>query len=464
MMEYLALHPGIHFTKRSVPTAMSNWKICQNARMRALLCDPLMAVSSRIYPAVKHGNSSKQHKEIHRFDRSSYARANKYIELLDEWANSPVLPADEIQSPVVIHYTPQYLYAPSVPFDLKQMYSGIRAGADDSRPLKFVLMLRSPVSRALSSYWFKNSHLFDTQDKDRGMCACSSGSLLSYPVPCRLPGGVPVQRSAAGTEIQVGGCYFTVLIDVCYRSRVYSCRDHLEGCLGGLLNLTHSEGVLEEWRKYQELSSGEFYDVLKRCYNNPGRTSAVPAAWSGPRSLFRSRELGQHHLGKGIYYDQLMRWFHCFPPRRDTAPSGMGAAHPPQDSVGAGHVYCLLYYEDFLAAPVQQYARLLECLGVDVLSEVSARVIAGLRRTHSGIHALKAPNKYTRNVFPVWDKSNPIDEPHGSTRFRNKSFNWMDYGLAGLDDRELRVAVDTLADYYKPYNDKLDVLLEAVFG
>lgn len=47
-----------------------------------------------------------------------------------------------------MHYTPHYLYAPTVPFDVASFYP-------HAPTLRFLAMLREPVSRAVSSYWFK---------------------------------------------------------------------------------------------------------------------------------------------------------------------------------------------------------------------------------------------------------------------------------------------------------------------
>ena len=190
MIEYLSLHPDIFFVKRSVPPDIRKWDLCRlhdnelandpplsifqyvfkriSNGVNSLLCTLMLAVSSYIYPAQKHGNSSKSHREIHRLDRHSYEYTNTYVELLDEWVHSPVIPVEALSNPRVIHYTPHYLYAPSVPFDLKKLYSTIKPGEGNSGALTFIIMLRNPISRALSSYWFKNSYLFDIENRDSG--------------------------------------------------------------------------------------------------------------------------------------------------------------------------------------------------------------------------------------------------------------------------------------------------------
>ena len=100
-----------------------------------------------------------KHREIHRFDRNTFGLALTSLELGDEWASSPIVTSPDIS---VVHYTPHYLYAPTVPYEVKRFYT-------HEASLKFVVMLREPVKRAWSSYWFHNSHLI--QDKDRGMQA-----------------------------------------------------------------------------------------------------------------------------------------------------------------------------------------------------------------------------------------------------------------------------------------------------
>ena len=95
------------------------------------------------------------HREVHRFDRYNYRYSIKKIELLDEWGSTPLVTDS---SAIVIHYTPHYLYAPTVPFELKEFYPSYEK-------LKFIVMLRNPVDRALSSYWFQNSKLFNQRDK-----------------------------------------------------------------------------------------------------------------------------------------------------------------------------------------------------------------------------------------------------------------------------------------------------------
>ena len=62
---------------------------------------------------VAHGH----HREVHRFDRDTYQYAINWIERLDAWASSPIVPRNQVpctnnvpQSSIhVVHYTPHYL-------------------------------------------------------------------------------------------------------------------------------------------------------------------------------------------------------------------------------------------------------------------------------------------------------------------------------------------------------------------
>ena len=95
-----------------------------------------------------------KHKEVHRFDRNTYGFSIKALDLADEWTSSPLVASENT---TVIHYTPHYLYAPTVPYEMKRFYPHADA-------LKFIVILRDPIARAWSSYWFHNSHLLKGVD------------------------------------------------------------------------------------------------------------------------------------------------------------------------------------------------------------------------------------------------------------------------------------------------------------
>lgn len=81
------------------------------------------------------------------------------VELADEWASSPIIPVKGGSSMSIIHYTPHYLYAPTVPFELPELFRGY------IEETKFIVALRDPIQRSESSYWFKNSRIFKGVDQ-----------------------------------------------------------------------------------------------------------------------------------------------------------------------------------------------------------------------------------------------------------------------------------------------------------
>lgn len=94
--------------------------------------------------------------EVHRFDRNTYGYSIQSLERASEFASSPYV--TNVNDPL-IHYTPHYLYSPSTPFEAREFFQ------DAAKDVKLIVILRNPVKRAISSYWFKNSHLFHDHDQ-----------------------------------------------------------------------------------------------------------------------------------------------------------------------------------------------------------------------------------------------------------------------------------------------------------
>lgn len=116
-----------------------------------------------VYFSFREETSQKDNSEQHRFDRASYPYSNKEVELAHEWASRPLVTDPNA---VVIHYTPQYLYSPNVPYEIRDFIKLVLKKASvRNYDVKFVMLLRDPVDRAMSSYWFKNSHMFHNEDK-----------------------------------------------------------------------------------------------------------------------------------------------------------------------------------------------------------------------------------------------------------------------------------------------------------
>lgn len=214
MVDYLSQHPSIRFVSRRI-------------------------------------HKKDHHREVHRFDRNSFGYAMKTIDLLDEWASSPLL--DNVNT-TLVHYTPHYLYAPTVPYDVKKFYP-------HSSELKFIVMLRDPVERALSSYWFQNSHLLNDADK---------GSIEEF-------------ISLSSAEIN--------------DRRLY------EQCMRISLSVPSSSGLIEYMSLLTNHSvashdkgNSQLYQALVKCFG----------------SDLRSKTLGHRHIDKGIYVDQVLRWLDNF--------------------------------------------------------------------------------------------------------------------------------------------------------
>mmetsp|Transcript_8985 Transcript_8985/g.30655 ORF Transcript_8985/g.30655 Transcript_8985/m.30655 type:complete len:382 (+) Transcript_8985:2-1147(+) len=256
--------------------------------------------------------------EVHRFDRPSYAYAIHAVDLADEWASAPVLPN---RSQPVIHYTPQYLYAPTVPFEMRSFYP-------HPERLKFIVMVRDPVMRAQSSYWFKNSHLFDSRRKDRG-------SVLDF-------------TSHIYESIRE-------------RKEYEACRD-------------------------RNRDLGELHK-LQVCFG----------------SKLRSPELGWRHVDKGVYVDQLERWFLNYPREN----------------------FLVKTLEEFHEAPAEHFRDVCDFLGVGTVGpgafNSSEQVLQMLTKSF-----LKSPN---RSKQPLPDK-----------------------------------VLQDLRDFYRPYNERLERLLGRRLG
>jgi len=202
--EYLARQHGVHFVRR------------------------------RIHPTDRH-------REVHRFDRNTYHRSIRALELLEEWASSPVVrSADE----AVIHYTPHYLYAPTVPFDLRDLFPPSLA-----LRLKFIVILRNPTRRALSSYWFQNSHIFHPRDQ---------GSYEELSALCESE---------------------------------FARRRGFDACMG------------------RDRSNGSSTDPASASTRRTLRRRLEHCFGSS----LRTTSLGGLHVDKGVYADQLERWFANFP-------------------------------------------------------------------------------------------------------------------------------------------------------
>lgn len=272
-----------------------------------------LSLHSKIHFVGRRITPTDHHKEVHRFDRNTYEYAIKSIEFLDELASSPTV--DDVNQPI-IHYTPHYFFSPSVPFEVKSFYK-------HSSRLKFILMLRNPVDRALSSYWFKNSHLF--QDIDKGnIDAFWNNSLQEIVERSRIEACLCNELSKSiDPSIHVMGEYIDPLFsrpeftsmhalfnkklgvhlpNKCYFSRIFEMLHRIEANYYSFEYGVNDKKILRgrkrrEGQEEVDFLRTKYFTSLEKCYSN----------------RFRGAASGHSLIEKGIYADQLIRWMVNFP-------------------------------------------------------------------------------------------------------------------------------------------------------
>ncbi len=224
------------------------------------------------------------HREIHRFDRHTYPYALHFLELADEWASSPIVPDPNT---IVIHYTPHYLYSPTVPFTMRSFYP-----TDLAHKPKFLVMLREPSERAISAYWFASSHLFSNK---------ASSNVLQNQL------NMNIGKTDSGSMNEF----------VREAMEQMGARHTYEKCMQEYQKGKQQQQQ-QESQLQQELpllpsimSSATMYEALCSCFGDD----------------LRSSKLGARHLDKSIYVDQLQRWYLNFLPTV-SAPSTTASTTP----------------------------------------------------------------------------------------------------------------------------------------
>lgn len=235
---------------------------------------------------LRHLQPRDHHREVHRFDRPGYPWSLKALELAHEWASCPLVVSPRAP---VLHYTPHYLYAPTVPADLHALLP-------HREHVTVVLLLREPVARTLSSYWFKTSHLFGGADR---------GSLEDL-------------ANVTAMQMQQRRQY-----EQCMRRELGA--GYLMGRVPpdphGLTPLPSSTSIY----------SSQHLWAVRPLRVSPAQQTSMQSALSrcfGAAAL-RSPALGLRHVDKSIYVDQILRWAMYFP-RMLIMPSGFLSAHPQQ--------------------------------------------------------------------------------------------------------------------------------------
>ena len=329
----------------------------------------------------------------------------------------------ETIEPVVIHYTPHYLYAPSVPYELQKVYP---------RPvlskLKFILLLRDPVERAMSSYFFKSSHHFTRNKRDQG-------SVTEF-------------QELMKTEIQT-------------RKRYEACMTRHD-----TNQPRHKDNNSTQWQHHDNRYNYE-YEALQTCFGS---------------RLFRHPSLGHRHLDKGIYIDQLERWFRNFPPQYTTSINTSHHTNTNDSDTESRYKnsikkectnYFIMTLEEFKSNPKHWYRRLLQFLriGTPIGKLSDDNVLSSMTNIDFSHVRLRKPNlryRSTSNKRRSNNNSNTADNE--SKRRKNKVYNHhhSNRTSTSTDTDNYSDYLDSdfkhmLREFYSVYNKRLELLLHRNF-
>jgi hypothetical protein len=158
-----------------------------------------------------------------------------------------------------------------------------------SEELKFLVVLRDPIERALSSYWFQNSHLFHEYDQ---------GSIHEFEKLADLEisfrKGYEECMDSKKTQRRLDkGSMKTVNISITQSSSADRSFNTKKGKFNETVVIRTVKNDMELFFESQEIH----FQSLKQCFG----------------SHFRSKLLGSRHIDKGIYIDQIQRWYDNFP-------------------------------------------------------------------------------------------------------------------------------------------------------
>jgi hypothetical protein len=272
---------------------------------------------------------------------------------MDEWSSSPIV-MDEDE--VVIHYTPHYLYAPSVPFDMHHFYpeyTGIRENA------KFIVILRNPIERSLSSYWFRNSHLFTSNHKD-------SGSMKDFE---------KIVEKELHYRQRYEKCMNVHFHDVMMK-KYNVCRAGNSTSMNilNLIMMNFTSITIKQKKKWiaiRQEARNLLFNGLQVCFG----------------SQFRSSTLGKRHIDKSIYFDQLDRWFLNFPI----------------------HNFYITSLEKFAQDPQHEFSKIMHFIGADVKRNIETNVIESVSSKPNVDMSQEAPMTRLRkpNSIAQYDLPSP---------------------------------------------------------
>lgn len=248
-IELQSTYPGIEGTAWPHFMILGASKCGTSSLARYLLAEPSFVFQSRAGGAITLDDAECRDMgkwdtlEVHSFDVRAFS------EDFMTKRNEMVTPTQQnLEDALLGSVTPHYLFHPLVPFRLAKMIPlGFAA------KMKFVVVLRDPVERAMSSFWFKK--------------------------------GVEVEKQGAEESLTAG-----MRRRVLYEKKVRKILNVSDGdasvcCIGDV----KSRPSRKNWEAY-----------LDALY------------FSSAKGVVK-KNLFVEHIGKGIYYEQLKRWFAIFP-------------------------------------------------------------------------------------------------------------------------------------------------------
>ena len=258
----------------------------------------------------------------------------------------------------MLHYTPHYLYDPVVPRRVKDFYP-------HAHDMRFVVMLREPVARAVSSYWFKHSARFSASGVD-------GGSVEHF-------------RNASRTELTSRERF-----DQCVRvRRSQGCVTHSsDGAASGTCSNagigSGGDGDGDGGQSVAQGSGGASNEALA--------LTALKAKALEEDATFCEHHMwpvtqGLRHLDKGLYAEQLERWLAVFPHGN----------------------FLFVCQESFSAAPRHELGRVLRWLGaLETDVDISAH---GVGENQLGYADKSHLDELLRERWPVGPKNSRIPVP-----------------------------------------------------
>ena len=228
--------------------------------------------------------------EVHRFDHYNYENKKKILSLYEEYLSAPIFyTLDECFNISNMHYTPHYIYDPEVPLRIKEFYP-------HANELKFIVMLRDPIDRAISSYWFKNSHLFTSHNINSINISGNSNSFDKNAI-----------RELKSRKKYVQCCTSYHQQQLKQKKDEEDQYEQQQRYLSRSMNVTLHTDKGSSRDRDSNSNSREMTSLM------------LNEAIESEASCLRCRDLlwptnpGLRHIDKGRYLDQLRRWFHLFP-------------------------------------------------------------------------------------------------------------------------------------------------------